>query len=77
MFRLFGYGLLATIVMLVPVFPATSVVREKTWGEPVTEEKMRVDDHGKTWQVMIRFDRGGVFGIDVEKTTGRVLVPVD
>lgn len=31
-FRLFGYGLLATIVMLVPVFPATSVVREKTQG---------------------------------------------
>jgi len=51
--------------------------REKTWGEPVTEKKMRVDDHGKTWQVIIRFDRGGVFGIGVEKATGRILVPVD
>ena len=29
-FRLFGYGLLATLILLVPVFPATSIVRERT-----------------------------------------------
>lgn len=31
-FRLFGYGLLAAVVLLAPVFPATSVVREKQEG---------------------------------------------
>jgi ABC-type transport system involved in multi-copper enzyme maturation permease subunit len=31
-FRLFGYGLLATLIILVPIFPATSVVREKRSG---------------------------------------------
>ena len=31
-FRLFGYGLLATLILLVPVFPATSIVREKNRG---------------------------------------------
>lgn len=31
-FRLFGYGLLATLILLVPVFPATSIVREKNGG---------------------------------------------
>ena len=31
-FRLFGYGLLASILLLVPVFPATSIVREKNSG---------------------------------------------
>jgi ABC-type transport system involved in multi-copper enzyme maturation permease subunit len=31
-FRLFGYGLLATLVILVPIFPATSLVREKMSG---------------------------------------------
>ncbi len=30
--RLFGYGLLAGILLLVPAFPATSVVREKVGG---------------------------------------------
>lgn len=32
LFRLFGYGLLATLLILVPVFPATSIVREKAKG---------------------------------------------
>ena len=31
-FRLFGYGMLATVLLLTPVFPATSIVREKTEG---------------------------------------------
>ena len=31
-FRLFGYGLLTAIIVLVPVFPATSIVREKIKG---------------------------------------------
>lgn len=31
-FRSFGFGLLATFVLLVPVFPATSIVREKNRG---------------------------------------------
>lgn len=31
-FRLFGYGLLTAIILLVPVFPATSIVREKIKG---------------------------------------------
>lgn len=31
-FRLFGYGLLTTLMLLVPVFPATTVVREKMKG---------------------------------------------
>jgi len=31
-FGLFGYGLLATMILLVPAFPATSIVREKTNG---------------------------------------------
>ncbi|QDT62182.1 ABC-2 family transporter protein [Stieleria bergensis] len=31
-FRVFGYGLLAGIVMLVPAFPATSIVNEKNSG---------------------------------------------
>ncbi|MCH2202745.1 MAG: ABC transporter permease [Fuerstiella sp.] len=31
-FRLFGYGLLATLILLVPVFPATSIVRERISG---------------------------------------------
>lgn len=31
-FRLFGYGLLATLILLVPVFPAASIVREKNSG---------------------------------------------
>jgi len=31
-FRLFAYGLLATVVLLVPIFPATSLVREKQQG---------------------------------------------
>ncbi|MEO1524429.1 MAG: ABC transporter permease subunit [Planctomycetota bacterium] len=31
-FRIFGYGLLAGIVFLVPAFPATSIVNEKTDG---------------------------------------------
>src|SRR5258708_37637717 len=30
--RLFGYGLLAGILLLVPAFPATSLVREKVKG---------------------------------------------
>jgi ABC-type transport system involved in multi-copper enzyme maturation permease subunit len=31
-FRLFGYGLLTAIIVLVPVFPASSIVREKIRG---------------------------------------------
>ena len=31
-FRSFGYGLLATLILLVPVFPATSIVRERNGG---------------------------------------------
>jgi ABC-type transport system involved in multi-copper enzyme maturation permease subunit len=31
-FRLFGYGLLATLILLVPVFPAATLVREKNQG---------------------------------------------
>ena len=31
-FRLFAYGLLAILVLLVPAFPATSIVREKKRG---------------------------------------------
>jgi ABC-type transport system involved in multi-copper enzyme maturation permease subunit len=31
-FRVFGYGLLATVILFVPVFPATSVVRERRSG---------------------------------------------
>ena len=31
-FQLFGYGLLAAVLMLLPVFPATSIVREKKQG---------------------------------------------
>jgi ABC-type transport system involved in multi-copper enzyme maturation permease subunit len=31
-FRLFAYGLLTTLVLLLPIFPATSIVREKTQG---------------------------------------------
>jgi len=31
-FQVFGYGLLTAILMLVPIFPATSIVREKTKG---------------------------------------------
>ncbi len=31
-FRVFAYGLLATILLLVPAFPATSIVREKNEG---------------------------------------------
>ncbi|HEY2253174.1 MAG TPA: ABC transporter permease subunit, partial [Planctomycetaceae bacterium] len=31
-FRLFGYGLLATLLVLLPVFPATNLVREKNRG---------------------------------------------
>jgi ABC-type transport system involved in multi-copper enzyme maturation permease subunit len=31
-FRLFGYGLLATLLLLLPVFPATNIVREKNQG---------------------------------------------
>lgn len=31
-FRLFGYGLLASLILLVPVFPASSIVREKNSG---------------------------------------------
>ncbi len=31
-FRVFGYGLLAGVVFLVPAFPATSIVNEKTDG---------------------------------------------
>ena len=31
-FRLFGYGLLTTLLLLLPVFPATNIVREKKRG---------------------------------------------
>jgi ABC-type transport system involved in multi-copper enzyme maturation permease subunit len=31
-FRSFGYGLLTTLILLVPVFPATTIVREKNKG---------------------------------------------
>ena len=31
-FRVFGYGLLAGVVFLVPAFPATSIVNEKNSG---------------------------------------------
>lgn len=31
-FRLFGYGLLTTLLLLLPVFPATNIVREKKQG---------------------------------------------
>jgi ABC-type transport system involved in multi-copper enzyme maturation permease subunit len=31
-FRLFGYGLLATLLVLVPAYPATTIVREKRSG---------------------------------------------
>ena len=31
-FRLFGYGLLTTVLLLLPVFPATNIVREKNRG---------------------------------------------
>ena len=31
-FRLFGYGLLATLIILAPVFPASTLVREKNQG---------------------------------------------
>lgn len=31
-FRLFGYGMLTTVLLLTPVFPAASIVREKNEG---------------------------------------------
>jgi ABC-type transport system involved in multi-copper enzyme maturation permease subunit len=31
-FRLFGYGLLTTLILLIPAFPATTIVREKQRG---------------------------------------------
>ena len=31
-FRLFGYGLLAALILLVPAYPATALVREKQQG---------------------------------------------
>lgn len=31
-FRLFGYGLLTTLLLILPVFPATNIVREKKQG---------------------------------------------
>ena len=31
-FRVFGYGLLTTLVLMAPAFPATSIVRERTQG---------------------------------------------
>jgi ABC-type transport system involved in multi-copper enzyme maturation permease subunit len=31
-FRIFGYGMLATLILLSPVFPATSIVRERNSG---------------------------------------------
>ena len=31
-FRIFGYGLMTMLVLLSPVFPATSIVREKNRG---------------------------------------------
>ena len=31
-FRLFGYGLMTTLLLLIPAFPATSIVREKRQG---------------------------------------------
>ena len=31
-FRLFGYGLLAAVVLLVPAYPATALVRERVHG---------------------------------------------
>lgn len=31
-FRIFGYGMLATLVLLCPIFPATSIVRERNSG---------------------------------------------
>ena len=31
-FQLFGYGVLATLLLIMPVFPATSIVREKKQG---------------------------------------------
>jgi hypothetical protein len=31
-FRLFSYGLMATLLLLLPVFPATSIVSEKKSG---------------------------------------------
>ena len=31
-FRLFAYGLLSTLLLLLPVFPATNIVREKKQG---------------------------------------------
>src|SRR5262245_8274587 len=31
-FRLFGYGMLVTVLLLTPVFPAASIVREKNEG---------------------------------------------
>ena len=31
-FRLFGYGILSALVLFIPVFPATSVVRERHAG---------------------------------------------
>ena len=29
------------------------------------------------WQVTVRFRKGGNFGLHSEKTTGRILLPVD
>jgi ABC-type transport system involved in multi-copper enzyme maturation permease subunit len=31
-FRIFGYGMLATLILLSPIFPATSIVRERNSG---------------------------------------------
>ena len=35
--RMFGYGLMTGILLLVPAFPATSLVREKVKGTPDTD----------------------------------------
>jgi ABC-type transport system involved in multi-copper enzyme maturation permease subunit len=47
-FRVFGYGLLVGMMLLVPVFPATSIVREKQTGTLA----LLLNSPMSSWQIM-------------------------
>ena len=59
--------------------------RDSMWkdindGAPVTAEQLLVKAEPTAphlWQVTVRFKKGGSFGLHIEKTTGRILLPVD
>jgi ABC-type transport system involved in multi-copper enzyme maturation permease subunit len=54
-FRLFGYGLLAALILLVPGFPATSIVREKNQGTL----ELLLNSPMKPWSIYF----GKLFGV--------------